>query len=218
MDTSCKCGQEKADVSFGRSRLLIIFITINLIAAALGVDKLATGKVSGVTYVLGRSQVVAISSSSFNSSGSFSGATATETFTVDYTSSNGCQTLVNFGFQSITLSDCKKIVDASEVWTAFGVLAVLTFFVLFLLICRIEFRQLVSQPMRLICIGLAFWGMLCTLIAFADLSSSPILKYFNAFGSSFALMVTATVVSFLYILLSFQELKKAKEEGAARAA
>eukprot|EP01084_Bolivina_argentea_P201931 345089_1 len=53
---SCKCGVESPDVHHSKSRLLFTFITINLIAAALGLNELAQS--SSPDTNLGRTSLI----------------------------------------------------------------------------------------------------------------------------------------------------------------
>ena len=148
---SLKCGQESPDVRYTKSRLISTFITINLIAAGLGLNSLAfTKNDNELTSELGRIALVdTLDLSGENiQTNKFGNVTLVDGLvqvTYDFLGNDACDTISQKDQLPISLDDCKKIRKATISWTGLCIFSILIAFVLFALLFRIECRKLVSK-------------------------------------------------------------------------
>ena len=154
---TCKFGVESPDVKYAKSRLIFTFITINLLAAAMGLNRLALTKGDGDDEtILGRTSLVQTTTIDVlvGNNQSVSGAITLE---FEFTESDVCDDIAsvsdggdNSGVEptfNINKSQCESIKSGSVSWLALGVVAILIQFVLILLLMRIECRKLCSKGM-----------------------------------------------------------------------
>jgi len=202
---SCKCGEERADVQYSRTRLVLTFVTINVIAAALGANQLAysTGNPSKTW------ERTSISETETASGG-------TSTITIDLTKSNGCTDAELI--TGISKSTCSTLVVAGGGWTAMGVLSILILFAVLILLLRIECRKLCSTSLRLSLLMLITIAWLFILIAWGIVAGSPALSFFDTLGSSFGVMICANLFCTALFVYSVMDYRQAIANGPAPAA
>lgn len=147
MDTccSCKCGVESPDVQMSKSRLIFTFITINLVAAALGLNELAISN-KGETN-LGRTSLIESRTVKNIPLQRINGTIDEATLIQEYLfqDENVCNRISNSDTLQITNDECENIRNASVGWLGLGVVSILILFILFLLLLRIECRKLCSK-------------------------------------------------------------------------
>jgi len=213
---SCKCGEERADVTYGRTRLILLFLTINFAAAALGVNQLAYKTSNGTTTTARRLDIEVTASFSFQNQ------TFQASSTYNYLEHDACQNIAkDSGFLTVSISetDCKKIISASSGWVVLGALAIVLYSFVFALVLSVECRKLCSRNMRIICLALGSLGLLFYWIAWIAVVGSPIGKDFDhQFGSSVGLMVIASLLSSAFVVISGMEMRNATLSGPAPAA
>merc|ERR1712154_149107 len=209
-------GVESPDVKYCKSRLIFTFITINLMAAGLGLNKLAESNSGNTT--LGRTSLI---QSQTVQNIPFPGTNTTieeATLITEYQFQDDdvCQR-INNGNLAITESECDDIRTASVAWIGMGVASILLLFVLFLFLLRIECRKLCSKRMRQICIGLLCLSFLLTTSSWIALIASPIPSNFDALGSSFWITMLSSITTLIVLIISIFEYNKVGG-GAASAA
>ena len=148
---TCKFGVESPDVKYSRSRLIFTFITINLLAAALGLNRLALTRGNGDDEtILGRTSLVEATTVTVNVSDTTISGVITLEF--DFTDDTVCDEIAARSLSAdstfnINNSECESIRKGSVSWLALDVVAILLQFVLILLLMRIECRKLCSKGM-----------------------------------------------------------------------
>ena len=142
---SCKCGVESPDVQMSKSRLIFTFITINLIAAALGLNRLAISNSGDTT--LGRTSLVHSRTVTNVPFGDEVIEEATLIQEYEFAESGVCTDIGSSLTLDISKADCQDIRNASVGWTGLGIISILILFVLLLLLLRIECRKLCSKRM-----------------------------------------------------------------------
>eukprot|EP01083_Nonionella_stella_P027664 76174_1 len=211
---SCKCGVESPDVKFTKSRLICTFITINLIAAALGLNELASSNQGEV--ILGRTSLIQSQTVKNIPFGDSTIAEAVLIQNYDFGDDDVCSRVSDSNL-SISKAECESMRSTSVVWLGLGITAILLLFVTFIFLLRIECRKLCSKCMRQICIALLSTSLLLVLISWIILITSPISDNFSAFGTSFWITVAASVLNLVVVTLSIVEYQKVGG-GAASAA
>eukprot|EP00485_Elphidium_margaritaceum_P011047 CAMPEP_0202702226 /NCGR_PEP_ID=MMETSP1385-20130828/15253_1 /ASSEMBLY_ACC=CAM_ASM_000861 /TAXON_ID=933848 /ORGANISM="Elphidium margaritaceum" /LENGTH=215 /DNA_ID=CAMNT_0049359841 /DNA_START=153 /DNA_END=800 /DNA_ORIENTATION=- len=210
---SCKCGVESPDVHYSKSRLIFTFITINLMAAALGLNELATSNRRMV--ILGRTNLMRTQTVNNLSFENITIETAELNEDYPFTDSGVCQRIDQSGL--LSEDECGDVRVSMVSWLGLGVTSILILFVVFILLLRIECRKLCSKAMRQACIALLTLSLLFMTVAWILLIASPIPSNFNSLGSSFWITLLASTTNLAVLIISFVEYNKVGG-GAASAA
>ena len=132
-----------------KSRLIFTFITINLIAAALGLNELAISNKGNTN--LGRTSL--IQSQTFNNIDVGNNITIEQATIIqiyEFQEDNICDKISSSDTLSISSNECQSIRTSSVAWLGLGVFSILLLFIIFLLLLRIECRKLCSKSFVLL--------------------------------------------------------------------